>query len=200
MASRDIDVSGLPSSAFGHHEPLWWGNLGLIAIEGTVFALAIATYFYLRQDYTNWPPEDAGYPSYLAAIVNVCVLVASLAPMSWIERNAEHGSQQTLRWMLLLSALFMAGSIVCRVFEFRALHTYWDSNSYGSITWTILGLHTTHLVASLLETLVLAHYSFVRPLDPHRRFDLAINSLYWYFVVIAWVVLASVVYAVPHLL
>ena len=43
-----IDVSHLPTSAFGHKEPLWWGVMLAIAIESTAFALAWATYLYLR--------------------------------------------------------------------------------------------------------------------------------------------------------
>jgi cytochrome c oxidase subunit 3 len=34
---------------------MWWGTLGLMAIEGTVFALTIAAYFYLRSHQHGWP-------------------------------------------------------------------------------------------------------------------------------------------------
>ena len=42
------DVSALPDTAFGHRSLMWWGTMGLMVIEGTVFGLAIAMYFYLR--------------------------------------------------------------------------------------------------------------------------------------------------------
>ena len=43
-----LDVRGLPRYAFGAKSILWWGTMGLVAIEGTMFAILIATYFYLR--------------------------------------------------------------------------------------------------------------------------------------------------------
>ena len=46
---NELDVSGLPTYAYGNRSLMWWGTLGMILIESTVFALAIVTYFYLRE-------------------------------------------------------------------------------------------------------------------------------------------------------
>ena len=43
-----LDIRDLPEYAFGHRSIMWWGTLGFIAIEGTVFVLALTSYFYLR--------------------------------------------------------------------------------------------------------------------------------------------------------
>ena len=43
-----IDVSALPTTVFGPKAPLWWGAAGLFAIESTLFALLVFTYYYLR--------------------------------------------------------------------------------------------------------------------------------------------------------
>jgi hypothetical protein len=45
--SGTLDVSRLPRYAFSHRSPMWWGTMGMIAIEGTVFALVIVAYTYL---------------------------------------------------------------------------------------------------------------------------------------------------------
>ena len=50
-----LDVSALPTVVFSHRTMMWWGTLGLMAVEGTVFALAVMTYFYLRSHADNWP-------------------------------------------------------------------------------------------------------------------------------------------------
>ena len=42
---RVLDVSGLPTYAFGNRSVMWWGTLGMILIESTVFAIAMVTYF-----------------------------------------------------------------------------------------------------------------------------------------------------------
>ena len=48
VKDRALDVAGLPTVVFGHRSLMWWGTLGVMAIEGTVFALAVMAYFYLR--------------------------------------------------------------------------------------------------------------------------------------------------------
>ena len=47
-AATALDVRHLPSFGFGQRSLMWWGTMGLMLIEGTVFALAIVMYFYLR--------------------------------------------------------------------------------------------------------------------------------------------------------
>ena len=38
----------------------------------------------------------------------------------------------------------------------------WDQNAYGSIVWVLLGLHTTHLLTDVGDTLVLTALMFTR--------------------------------------
>ena len=54
-----IDISGLPHHEFDTYDPVWWGNNLLLAIETSMFAILIATYFYLRQNFALWPPPVA---------------------------------------------------------------------------------------------------------------------------------------------
>jgi len=46
------DLSTLPPHAHGNRSLTWWGMMGMIAIEGTAFVLAVATYFYLANQST----------------------------------------------------------------------------------------------------------------------------------------------------
>jgi len=48
---------------------------------------------------------------------------------------------------LVLCNVFAIAFIVVRAYEFGTLHCRWDTNAYGSIVWTLLGFHTTHLEA-----------------------------------------------------
>ena len=47
------DVSALPDHGFGHHAPIWWGNLLMIFIEGAAFAILAASYFYIAMTIAN---------------------------------------------------------------------------------------------------------------------------------------------------
>jgi cytochrome c oxidase subunit I+III len=89
--------------------------------------------------------------------------------------------------------------VVARCFEYPAVHTKWDTHAYGSVVWTLLGMHTVHLLASTLETIVLTVYSFARPMDAKHRLDLNVNALYWYFVVGTWVPSFAILYFTPRI-
>ena len=88
-----IDVSSLPKSVMDHRSPIWWGNLWLLVIETTMFALAIATYLYFRVvDFDLWPPPRVDQmpvlyhpvPDLGVATVNLGIIVLSLLPMIYV--------------------------------------------------------------------------------------------------------------------
>jgi len=85
--------------------------------------------------------------------------------------------------------------MIIRAFEFQALNINWDDNAYGSIVWTLLGLHTTHILTDLIDTLVLAALMFSRHADNPRRFgDVQDNAMYWNFVVATWLPIYGCIY------
>jgi hypothetical protein len=88
-----------------------------------------------------------------------------------------------VRLWLVVSCCSAAAFCVVRGFEFAALNVRWDSNAYGSVVWLLLGLHTTHIVTDLIDSIVLAVLFFTGPLDGKRYVDVSENSFYWYFVV-----------------
>ena len=57
-----LDVSKLPSVSIGHKNVSWLGNIFYMVIEGTMFVLVIASYFYLRSRSVDWPPRAASSP------------------------------------------------------------------------------------------------------------------------------------------
>jgi heme/copper-type cytochrome/quinol oxidase subunit 3 len=75
--SRDVDARALPSYAFGTSSLMWWGTVGVAAIEGTAFALAIIMYFYVRTRVQTWPPS-ADPPELIWGTVNTLILLAIL--------------------------------------------------------------------------------------------------------------------------
>jgi len=195
----NIDVSNLPAYAFSHRSLIWWGMLGIIVIEGTVFAVLIASYFYLRIYVRDWPPSTPP-PNLIYGSVNTLVLVASLVPNYIYKKAAEREDLRGVRIWLVVSIAFAVAFIVIRVFEFPALNCNWDSNAYGSIVWTLLGAHSTHLVTDFLDTVVLTVLMFTGPLEGKRFVDVSENAFYWYFVVLAWIPIYAVIYLVPYLI
>jgi cytochrome c oxidase subunit 3 len=193
-----VNVSDLPELSFGPATSIWWGVLCLIAIESTMFALLVASYFYLRQAVPQWPPAGTPAPSLAAGTANVAVLLGSLVPMVWLRRVAQDRRQQAVVAGLALCTAFAFAAIVLRGLEFSALHVRWNAHAYGSVVWSILGMHTGHLVSAALENMLLI-VVFMRGLHEDKHFvNVAVNAPYWYFVVGAWLPLYAVVFLVPR--
>jgi hypothetical protein len=89
--------------------------------------------------------------------------------------------------------------IASRCGQSRHLNTRWDLDAYGSAVWVVLGLHTTHLVTDLVDTLVLTALMFTRHATPRRFSDVSDNAFYWNFVVLAWLPLYLLLYWAPRL-
>jgi cytochrome c oxidase subunit III len=193
-----IDVSPLPEFAFGNRSLLWWATLCLIAIEGTMFALMITNYLYLKGRAPHWPP--GAHPPYLFwGTLNTAVLLLSAIPNELAKRAAEKFDLRKVQLWMVVCLVFAVAFNVIRIFEFKSLNVWWDENAYGSVAWTLLGFHTTHIVTDLLDTLVLAVLMFTGPLEEKRFVDVSENSFYWYFVVFAWLPIYALIYFAPRL-
>ena len=192
-----LDVAALPSYGFSHRSLMWWGTLGLMAIEGTVFALAVVIYFYLRSHASRWP-MSAPPPDLLWGTLNTAILIVSMLPNHLAKRAAERHDRRGVQVWIVASLAFALAFLVVRGFEFAALNCRWDSNAYGSIVWTLLGLHTVHLVTDAYDTGVLATLFFTGPLEGKRYVDVSENAMYWYFVVLSWLPIYAVIYLSPR--
>jgi len=187
--------------AFSHHAPSWWGNRLMIFIEGAAFAILAASYFYIWWNFDAWPPPRTHLPDLGIPSINLLVLAVSAAPFWNAARLAQrHERPVVVGAWLTLSGLFGLGAIVFRVFEFKALHTRFDSNAYGSITWAILAVHFAHLLAGTLETLLIALAMLVGPVEKKHYADATVVAVYWYFIVISWVALYMIVFIAPRVI
>jgi cytochrome c oxidase subunit 3 len=188
-----LDVSKLPTFGFGHRSPMWWGTMGLVAIESTVFALAIMSYFYLRSHAAAWPMSGLP-PDLLWGSVNTAIIVGSMIPNHFAKRAAERLDLPKVKLWMVVCMLVSVAFLAVRVFEFKTLNTHWTSDAYGSIVWMLMGLHTTHLITDAYDSLVLTVLMFTGPLEGKRFVDVSENAGYWYFVVLSWIPIYAVIY------
>jgi cytochrome c oxidase subunit 3 len=197
MKPRAIDVSHLPDYAFGHRNLMWWGGASMMVIEGMMFALLMVTYLYLKGLAAEWPP---GFfpPDLFWGTVNTAVLIASIVPNTLAKRAAQRLDLHAVRLWLFVAILFALVFAIIRAFEFQSLNVWWDSNAYGSIVWVLLGFHTTHIVTDLLDSIALEVLLFTGPLKESHFVDLAENSNYWDFVVLAWLPVYAFIYLAPR--
>jgi heme/copper-type cytochrome/quinol oxidase subunit 3 len=195
-----LNIAALPGIGFGVSAPLWWGNLMMIVIEGTLFALTIVTYYYISLSYDQFPPARTLDPDLLWGTLNVLLLLLSIIPGFLAQRAAERDNAPRLMLMLGLIILAGLGGIALRVFEFHHLHCRWDSTAYGSVIWTLLGMHTFHLIAATGESILLFIWCLFKGMDKKHRLDLEVNSAYWYFMTGSFAVIYVVIYWSPKFL
>jgi heme/copper-type cytochrome/quinol oxidase subunit 3 len=193
-----LDVSALPTVGFGTRSITWWGIAGLMCIEGTVFALMIAAYFYLSTRSIEWPPHRDP-PDLFWGTLNTIVFLVSLVPNEWYRRRALKGDATAVRVGFVVVTLFGLANIIIRYFELRHLNTDWSIDAYGSAVWTLMGLHVTHLLTDWVDTIVLMVLFFRPALVEGKRFeDASENAGYWYFVVLSWIPIYLVLYWAPR--
>lgn len=192
------DLADLPEHAFGARSLTWWGVIGFIAIEAAGFALAAGAYFFLMNQEQNWPPGKIPPPDLLASSIFTVALLLSEVPNVWAKRVGEREDLGATRLALVAMSLVGIVLIVIRAFELASLDVSWTENAYGSIVWAILILHTTHLLTDWGDTLVLTALMFTRHARPRRFGDVSENSVYWHFVVAAWLPIYLLLYWVPR--
>lgn len=192
------DVSGLPRTTFGHRSLMWWGTLGFIAIEGTTLFICAVSYFYLRRNFSSWPPEHVPRPALLIPTIQAGLMLVSNVPMRWADRASSRLDIHGVRRAFVVCSALAVVMTVLRWFEFRALHLRWDSNAYGSAAWAILTSHATLLVLEAAETLAFTVLLFKGPLEERDLAGASDNAFYWYFMSLVWIPLYVIVFLSPY--
>jgi heme/copper-type cytochrome/quinol oxidase subunit 3 len=198
MPRSVIDVSGLPTYAFGSRVTPWWGTFSFCLLEGTGFALVIGGYLYLAVAKEAWAKDAAPLSSFWSAIFTA-VLIVSALPNFLIRKAAMREDLRAVRLLLIVMSAIGLLLIGLRIMEFSALPVRWSDNAYGSFVWLLLGLHGVHVLTDVADTLVLAVLMFTRHGRGKRFSDAEDNAFYWYFVVFSWLPLYAVLYWVPRL-
>jgi heme/copper-type cytochrome/quinol oxidase subunit 3 len=200
MNSRPIlDVSPLRTVAFGPQSLIWQGQLWMAVIEGTLFLVVIGAYFYIRLQFVHWPPPGNNVPPLGIPTLNVFLLLVSCIPMHIADKAVLKHEWRKVIWGTVFSLLLGFTYLGIRVVEWRKFNFAWDSNIYGSIVWLTLGLHTSHVIAALVETTILLFLVLIGKRDDRVRQALNVDELYWYFVVISGVLLYVVIFIGPRL-
>ena len=198
MSGRLVDVSGLPTYAYSHRSIMWWGTLGMVVIEGTVFAIALVVYYYLRGLATEWPIASAP-PDLLWGTTMTGLLLVSGIPNHFAKKAAEEENLRGARIWIGVMLVFGVAALAVRAAAFPALNTHWQWNAYGSIVYALIVLHTVHLLTDFIDTVVLEVLVFTGPLNGRRFVDVSENADYWWFVVAAWLPIYFTVYLVPRI-
>jgi heme/copper-type cytochrome/quinol oxidase subunit 3 len=189
----------LPLSGIGSRPSGWWGMILLIATEATLFLLLIASYLYLRNETKGpWPPAPFPDPGIVKPLGVTLLVVVSILPLGWARRRMLVGASGRARLGIALALVLGVAFLVLQWLLVReSLRTVTPrDNAYGSIYYTIIGVHFVHVAAGVLGL----GWALLRTprFTPERHLTLRVISLYWTFVVVISAVVFLTLYLVPR--
>jgi heme/copper-type cytochrome/quinol oxidase subunit 3 len=193
--AREFPVghSGGTSSTSG-----WWGMIGLIATEASIFAYLFFSYYYLHSQSTNpWP--TGGLPPLIYSIPSTVALLISGFAIWWAEYNIRRDKRVPLYIGLVVTFLLGILYIILQLLEWSGKPFSLGTDAYSSLYYVITGLHMVHAVAGIFIMAALIIWSVLGHLTAERHASLSIGALYWYFVIVVWIGVFSIFYIVPYI-
>ncbi|HEY3529695.1 MAG TPA: cytochrome c oxidase subunit 3 [Nocardioides sp.] len=180
----------------------WWGMVLFICTESATFAAVLASYYYLRFSADGtWPPDHEKLPSLLVPSIGTAVLIVSCLPMWLCGRAARLRAGDRRLFWLVVTLLGGVCFFVLQVIDWR---DEWPASTlskdtYGSLFYSVTGLHTVHVVLGLLMLLLLLAQAIVRRLGPSRQTgSIRVVALYWYFLAAVAVPVYVTAYLAPY--
>jgi cytochrome c oxidase subunit III len=172
-----------------------------IGSEVMLFASFFTAYFLIRFSVfsNNWPPiASNGEPFELPKVitgVNTFILVSSSFVVWWAEKCMLKGDRKGLVRGLTLTIMMGATFITIQFNEYIHLGFTPDSQAFGSVFYSLTGLHGAHVLVGL----TILTFCLVRALKGDFSKEggyapLAAGSIYWHFVDVVWVILYLLVY------
>jgi cytochrome c oxidase subunit 3 len=175
------------------------GMVFVLATEAMFFSGLISAYIINRSGAMVWPPADQPRLPIEVTAVNTLVLLASAVTLFLFGRKSKNSSLQDKRstglliTTIILGATFLAvqGTEWVRLIGFGLTA---HSSLFGAFFYTLIGVHGLHVIVGLIVLFYLLS-AIIKPAsleDSKNR--IIVCSMYWYFVVIVWPVLYTLVY------
>lgn len=166
------------------HPNGWWGMALFMCAEATLFGSLIATYFYLDFNSRHWPPPGIDRPSVILPFIATGALVATTIPMWLAARAARAGRRGPVLGLIsvamIIQGCYLALQIILMAHDSR--HFSPRGSAYGSIYYTMVGLHHAHVLLGILIDLAVLWYVAIRGLTNYWLIGVRAAALYWYVV------------------
>src|SRR5258708_4963082 len=132
---RIVDVSGLPPYHISNKAPLWWGQFMMCVIEGSLFSMLIATYFYLRLGVDVWPPPGVQLPGVTLPTLALIPFIVSCIGSYLASEAAKKADRRGMLLGMTLNLVLAIVFLIIRWIEWKSLNFTWASDAHGSIVW-----------------------------------------------------------------
>jgi len=190
---------------YGGGRPVWQPPVSnaqlailiFIAFESMVFMGLVSAYFVLRSSSFAWPPPEMPRLPLAVTTVNTVMLSFSAFTMWRAVAGVRAGSEPRLRSALVATAVLGVGFLAVQGSEWvRLIHQglTLSSGSYGSIFYTLIGLHAAHVVGAVIWLVVVLAIAYRQGFSREQHQGVRLCAMYWYLVCGLWVILFGTVY------
>jgi len=197
---RTYDASGLAPYSISSHAPLYVGQVLLAAIEGTMFCILIAMYFYIRLSVDVWPPPGVRLPEISLSTLALAPLLLSAFGSYWASEGAKKNDRFAMLAGLVANLALAIVFVMLEGASWRSFDFTWESDIHGSIVWALLFLFFVDACADLVFTAMLVLALLRGYAGPKQRLGVHVDSIVWYFIVVIWIPIYVVIYWGPRML
>ena len=204
-------ASAISGGSTAHAEPYpqsstglgneWFGMILFLVSEAVMFGSFFAQYFYNRVESSQWPPEGFERVPWgpLGVILTIVLALSGITAHNAdtaLKRDDQDGLRAWLATTIVLGLVFLGG----QAYEYTNLIVNQgftiSSGIYGTIFFTLTGLHGLHVTGGVLVMCVVLARALMGHFGPQRRFGVQGAVLYWHFVDIVWFFLYAAVYVI----
>ncbi len=203
-----IDIGGgivLPAYATGTRSHSWWALVVMLLVSGTIFAVLVFSYFYLRLVAPQvWPAASGqalpalGWPATGAVLLALssAALVLARRALARSDRRG-HG---LMRCALLLAPLLLALAWGAELWAQWQSGLRPSATSYGAIVYMVTALQGAYVAIAILMAGYTAVRSWCGRLTAQRSVTLENTALFWHYTVAQGLLGLVLVHGVPRVL
>jgi len=173
--------------------PILFGAVLFLASELLFFGGLFAAYFGLRAETDPWPPAGIHLETGLAAAATLLLLVSSFTFHLGL-RAGERGDLARMRAWIVGTFVLGLGFVALQLTDYLRLDFKVSTNAYGTMYWTMTGLHGLHVLAGLILMLVVLGRIAQGAYRDGRLDGAHAIAYYWHFVDVVWIALFATLF------
>lgn len=176
----------------------WWGMAMFIVAEAVLFALLLASYFYLLTASTVWPPSGIEKPDLILPGIDTAILLSSSIPMFWATSAIRKGKIQQVSWALGLSFGLGFAFLIIQGYSLAQEPFTPRTNAYGSAFHSIESVHAAHLIVGMVLVSITLIRNGSGHFTPTRHLAVENTGMYWHFVDAVWIFVFLSLHVSPY--
>ena len=175
-------------------DPATLGVLLFIASEVMLFGSFFTAYFFIRVvNGEPWPLPPYKLPVFVAG-VNTLILVTSSFTIHWALQSIKRGHRAGMQAGLVLTMALGTTFLLTQILEYHRVGFSPRSGSFGTIFFSLTGLHGAHVFVGLCLLAMATTRAFRGHFSPEAHRGVELPGIYWHFVDVMWIVVYTTIY------